>query len=228
MKKLVLFLVVYVIFLEAQGQLFTLGGVDIGYAYVGPKLGGSMAFMTNTNANNDNVPLIGYMFGALGKFGITQKLGIQVGVDYTKKGYAQSFSGGGDTKTIANYLGIPILAKLSILKIGDLRFHGTGGVYSNVAISIKEKPSGSFDHEIIFTSSQTKRVDFGFNIGAGFEYDLGHGILALDLFYEQGLVDVFKDNVKLGRNTTQAFGLSVTYLYDLGNLLAFGDRKVQE
>ena len=230
MKKYVSLLAASIMFLGAQSQLFTIGGVDIGYAYAGPKLGGSLAFMTNTsNSTSDNVALFGYTFGVSGKIGITKQLGIQGGLEYTKKGYGQT-SNFGDSKTIANYLGIPILAKLSVLKIGDLQFHGTGGIYSNVAISIKSKNEEYNDaYTHTYTSSQTRRVDFGFNIGAGVEYDLGHGLLVFDLYYEQGVVDVFKDNASdSDRNTTQAFGLSVTYLYDLVDLLASGIRKTQE
>ncbi len=206
-----------IVSLLANSQALTIGKLELGYAYIGPKLGGSMAFMTNTpNSTDDNVPLFGYTIGGVGKLGITEQIGIQTGLEYTRKGYKQEYSAGGEHKTMANYLGIPILAKINVIKIGKFRFHGSGGVYSNVAISIKGSYSyNEFSESSTYTSSETRRVDFGLNLGAGVQYDMGHGLLVIEASYEQGFVDVFKDNVREGRNTTQAIGLSATYLYDL-------------
>ncbi|HON18463.1 MAG TPA: porin family protein [Salinivirgaceae bacterium] len=201
--------------LTVQAQLFKIGNIEIGYLYLGPKISSSLAFMTNTTSSGmDTKPLLGYSMGVSGKFGITSNFGIETGLDFSRKGFKET-SQNMNIRTFADYFGIPVLAKLRVIKFGNFHFQGTGGIYSGVTTSITTKmESDQFSETSRYSSDTYRKVDFGFNLGAGIDYDFGNALLVTELFYSQGVVDVFKNNVSQDHNTNQLIGISIAYLFD--------------
>ena len=220
MKK-ILFLSLALIFtLKVQAQLFTIGNYDVGFLYLGPKIGAGGSWMTNTSTfGSETSTLLGYQFGAVGKMGFTEKFSIQPELLYSKKGVKQILSNGGESESLASYLGIPILAKLSVIKFQNIKLHGSGGIYTNVTLSSKSRYTfDEFEETHHIERTDYKTVDFGFSFGGGFEYETEKGILVGELLLEHGTVDIYEDDffAKSNRNTTLSF--AATYLIDLASL----------
>jgi hypothetical protein len=220
MKKLIFLTLALIIVIKAQGQLFTIGNQGVGFLYLGPKIGAGGSWMSNTSTTgSETSTLLGYQFGVVGKMGFTEKLSIQPEFIYSKKGVKQKLTGGGESQTIASYLGIPLLAKLSVIEINNIKLHGSGGIYTNVTLSSKSKYSyNEFEEVHHIENTDYKTVDFGFSFGGGLEYDTGKGIVIGELLMEHGTVDIYKDNLisESNRNTTVSF--TATYLVDFARI----------
>jgi hypothetical protein len=218
MKKIILFVLAISASATIHAQLFSIGGVDIGYLYLGPKLGMHGAWVSNTQSNfTETKVLWGYQAGVVGKFGITQSISIQPELLFSRKGYRQEANTGiGETRTIANYIGIPILGKIKVIKIGDLSLHGSGGIYTNITTSSKSTyEADQFSEEFVIDRSDYKTVDFGFSFGGGASYELTTGIIVAELTIDHGVVDMYEDNISTENNRNTTVGLSATYLFDI-------------
>lgn len=218
MKKALLIILAIIASQTINAQLFKIGHVEIGYLYLGPKAGIHGSWMTNaTQTGSDTETLMGYDLGVVGKFGITKKLSIQPELIFSRKGSKQSYTGG-EGKTIAQYIGIPILAKISVIKIGDLMLHGSGGIYTNVTTSVVSKSKyGDYEEETDIKDDY-KTIDFGISFGGGATYELDHGLLVGEITLEHGVIDTQKNNTTTEsyRNTT--VGINVAYLFDFAEL----------
>ncbi len=212
--------------LSSYSQLFTIGNLGIGYLDLGIKAG------TTISSVKDELPSgvtqnykIGYQIGAIGNFGITDKLSIQPEIVYSQKGNSLD-AYGGTTKTRENFFGIPILAKFKFIQIGKMKFYANGGTYTNVLVGGKEiyTSPGQPDSEYHLESTRYKTVDFGFNVGAGFQYDLKKGDLLFDLRYDFGVID--SDNIETGRNTNRSLGITLTYVYDINDIISFTKKNI--
>jgi hypothetical protein len=214
-KYLFLFLALFIV-IKAQAQLFTIGKHEVGFLYLGPKLGTGGSWMTNsTTVGTETSTLLGYQFGVVGKMGFTEKLSIQPELIYSKKGVKQKLTAGGESETFASYLGIPLLAKLRVIKFNNIKLHGSGGIYTNVALKTKSRVVFN-DFEEVYDIERTdyKTVDFGFSFGGGFEYEMKNGILVGELLLEHGTVDMYKDNLLTNSNRNTTLTLAATYLID--------------
>jgi hypothetical protein len=241
MKKLIFIGIAIIAFNFGNAQVFSIGSVDIGYAYIGPKIGMHGSWVSNMENNNAESKIYpGYKFGVVGKFGITKSIAIQPELIFERKGTKQNIAddfGGGESKTIANYIGIPILAKLSVFKYKNFQFQASGGVYTNITTSSKTEvidnaygesyefyeeyePDGSIKSEYF------KRVDFGLSFGFGVSYDIGIGIIVGELELTKGASDMYSSSStfnnreefsKKNRNTT--FGFTGTFLFDLVDII---------
>ncbi|PLX17962.1 MAG: hypothetical protein C0599_13015 [Salinivirgaceae bacterium] len=150
MKKILLIGIALLAFGYNQAQVFTIAGKDIGFVYVGPKYGMGTSFISNYTPDGVDTKLfLNVVGGVVCKFGITENISIQPELLFSRKGGKSKiefpdFVDPNETatttsKNIANYIGIPILAKFSFLKIKDIKLHGSGGFYTNITTGQKFK-----------------------------------------------------------------------------------------
>ena len=213
MKRL-FFLAIFIgIWGVSSAQLFTIAGQEVGFVYVGPKIGTNFSHITNV-ANSSTKT--GFQIGAVGEIGLTNMLSFETELVLTSKGMSRPDF---NSKERVNYLSIPLLAKLSFKALGLSRIYATGGMYNNVRINAKE--IYSFDenaHEPYVTTERYSVVDWGLSIGGGAAYDTKYGLICLDLRYDLGIVDVTKDSFTTETNRNSSFGLALTFKYDVVDL----------
>lgn len=220
MKKLYLIALLIFMYGSSYSQLFKIGGQDVGFVYVGPKLGMNAAQISNwtTFTGTENSFRYGYQFGVVGELGFTNRFSVDGELTFISKGHRQTFDGG-QTKYNVNYLGIPLLAKYSFKILGMSKVYAKGGTFANV------RTGGTFSSELETgeTFEETldpdgwRRVDWGLSIGAGAEFDSEYGVWGIDIRYDQSFFDVHKSDPEKNRN--RALALSVTYKYDLVDLM---------
>jgi hypothetical protein len=230
MKKILLITLVMLVASSGKAQLFKVFGQEIGFVYVGPKVGMNMSKISNiTSSGSSNVVKYGYQFGAVGEFGITSRFAFQTEVNFMSRGNKEEVAGGTST-TKLNYIGIPLLAKMAFNVMGLKKVYLMGGTYQDIktgGMSVYEYGGETFEYEL--HTEEWKKVDWGLALGAGAEYPTKIGIFGLDLRYNLGLTDTYTSmsTDDGSRNTNQAFGFSLTYKYDLVDLF-FKSRKKSE
>jgi len=221
MKKLLLFCSVALIAISLNAQVLKVGKFDIGYLYAGPKFG------LNTSINSIDAPTgssktlnAGFQLGGVAKIGLTKALSFQPELMFISKGTGSS-NDFGSSKENYHYIGIPLIVKYAFLKLGDMRIYGEGGFYTDVIVSSSSRYSNEFESftEYGLYTDHYKRIDSGFNIGGGFEMPFYNNLLAVELRYSQGVIDVYKnDAFNTSTDLNTSFQISATYLFDVINL----------
>ena len=192
----------------AKAQLFTIRGHEIGFAYLGPKVGTTFSTISNLDATGINTKSrTGFQLGAVGEIGLTSMLSFETELTFISKGVATDFN-----TTRVNYLSIPLLAKLSFKALGLSRVYATGGTYNNVRTNAKVVYN---DFNEPLTEHYTV-LDWGLSVGAGAAYDTKYGLICLDLRYDLGIIDV--DNITDQRNSNRTIGVALTFKYDAVDL----------
>lgn len=213
MKRLCFLLFLVCIWGVSSAQLFTIGGHEIGFAYLGPKIGTNFSRITNMEDFTVNASSkTGFQIGAVGEIGLTNMLSFETELVLTSKGMSNEFS-----KQRVNYLSIPLLAKLSFKVLGLSRVYATGGMYNNVRVNAKniytDQPE-SFNQTHHYTV-----IDWGLSLGCGAAYDTKYGLLCLDLRYDLGVVDVEKtDFTATASNRNRSLGVALAFKYDAVDL----------
>ncbi len=223
MKKYSIFLLLLLTFFNvANAQLFKIAGQEVGFVYVGPKLGTNFSQISNWTESSgvENKNRIGYQFGVVGELGFTNRFSIDGELVFLTKGHKQKFDGG-STKYNVNYLGIPLLAKYSFKILGLSKVYAKGGTFANVrtgGTSVFEFEGVDHESEAQeLSSDEWRRVDWGMSIGVGAEYEVDYGIWGIDLRYDQSFLDVYAINTE--KNWNRTFAISVVYKYDLVDLM---------
>jgi opacity protein-like surface antigen len=130
---------------------------------------------------NDAKTLVGFHVGGFAEIGIVEKFYIQPELLFSAQG--TKIDGGpfedGDIKL--NYLNIPVLAKYYIV---DNKFSVEAGPQLGVLLSAKAEDTDIKDF--------TRSVDFGFNIGAGYNFTDN---LSVGLRYTIGLSPLSDDDI---------------------------------
>ncbi|MDY0199768.1 MAG: porin family protein [Bacteroidales bacterium] len=195
----------------SSAQLFTIAGQEIGFAYIGPKIGTNFSRITNMgNASSKT----GFQIGAVGEIGLTNMLSFETELVLTSKGMSTNFS-----KQRVNYLSIPLLAKLSFKVLGLSRVYATGGMYNNIRVNAKETYSDfNGPNESFSITDHYTVIDWGLSLGGGAAYDTKYGLLCLDLRYDLGVVDVTKDNFTTETNRNGSLGVALAFKYDAVDL----------
>ena len=222
MKKFYLTNLLLILFvISSYSQLFTIGKLGIGYLDLGIKTGTTISTIKKELATGvDQKVKMGFQIGAIGNFGITDKLSIQPELIYSQKGDVID-DGFGKRKTRENFFGIPILAKFKFIQVGKMKFYANGGTYTNILVGGKIIYT---DGEYHLEDQRYRTVDFGFNVGTGFQYDLKNGDLLFDLRYDFGVVD--SDKIETGRNTNKSLGITLTYVYDINDVISFSRKHI--
>ncbi len=223
MKKVIIIPVFLFFTLAVNAQMFTILGKEIGFVYAGPKIGSVFSSMSNAESSfssgkTDVKNRIGFQFGLVGKLSITPKFSIQPEITFYQKG-VKTEDAAGTSKYKTGYIGIPIIAKYALAKIGVVKIHVEGGAFSNV------RTGGEMEYTLAVNGQTStsplnnagwRRMDYGFAIGGGFEYEQEKGIWVFDIRYDQSFVDVHKSDPAF--NSNRSIGLSVTYLFDFVDL----------
>ncbi|MDX9845572.1 MAG: porin family protein [Tenuifilaceae bacterium] len=209
MKRIILPILLMMILGNSYAQLFTIRGHEIGFAYLGPKVGTTFSTITNMDAGGVNTKSrTGFQIGAVGEIGLTQTLSFETEVTFISKGVATNFN-----TTRVNYLSIPLLAKLSFKALGLSRVYLVGGTYNNVRTNAR-LAFNDFSEPI---TEHYTIIDWGLSLGAGAAYDTKYGLICLDLRYDLGVVDVDKTIVD-ARNMNRSIGVALTFKYDAVDL----------
>jgi len=215
MKRLLLIIPFLLLYSSVDAQLFKVFGHDVGFIYVGPRVGMSMSKISNWTVAGglENKSKYGYQFGVVGEFGITSRFSFETELNFLSRGMRQT-DGDITSKIKVNYIGIPLLAKYSFSFLGLKKVYVKGGTYQDVRTGgefVYESPAFS-DTQPLDNAGWT-RMDWGLVIGAGAEYPVDYGIWGLDLRYGIGLVDVHKSDAPSNRN--QSFNTTLTFKFDL-------------
>ncbi|MBN1989952.1 MAG: PorT family protein [Bacteroidales bacterium] len=215
MKKILLVSLLVLILSPVSAQLFKIAGHEVGFVYVGPKAGMNFASISNYGTSPERK--VGYHLGVVGEIGLTSMLSLEGELLYNSKGVVNDLGFGTKEKIKVNYLGIPLLAKLSFDFVGLSKVYALGGAYANVRTggSIAFESDTFTEDPLPLTSDEWKRTEWGLVLGAGAEYDIKYGKLGLGLRYEQG---VSKMNNVYDNTRSSNFGFSLTFKYDLVDL----------
>ena len=121
--------------------------------------------------------LVGFHVGGFAEIHIVQRFFIQPELLFSTQGTKVDGPFGGDADFKLNYLNIPVLAKYYIV---DKKFSVEAGPQLGVLLSAKAEDEDIKDF--------TRSVDFGFNIGAGYNFTDN---LSVGLRYTIGLSSVY-------------------------------------
>lgn len=213
MKRLLLFIPFLLMFTNSEAQLFNVFGHDVGFIYVGPKLGGAYSNISNTSESfGKTESRFGYQIGAVGEFGFTSKFSVQTELLFYSRGAKYADIDGGIKM---NYIGIPLLAKYSFKALGITKFYAMGGTYADVRTKGEFYYEGGETFEL---GEGFRKYDWGFSFGAGAEYPTQYGIWALDIRYNLGMVDLHDEAGDTYKTRSRSFGFALTYKYDLVDL----------
>jgi hypothetical protein len=188
-------------------------GVNVGCNFA--KIGG-----LETGDMND-VGLANFSGGLFYDKDILPNLYLRVGAMYSPKGSYLKYADHGYSyyqKTFARYIEVPVQVKA---KTGP--FYALGGIYGAYAVNCNTKSgyklkSGYFpvnDDEI-----NLKKIDFGFKIGAGYQYKAGPFNIFFQGDYSLGLLNIAKNNGdpesgQNGKLRNKVFGLSAGMMINL-------------
>lgn len=143
--------------------------------------------LTNLTGDlEDASSLVGFQVGGFAEFKLTEKFAIQPELLFSTQGAKNKFTDFDDSTyeydTKLNYLNIPVLAKYYITEA----FSVEAGPQIGVLLSAKEDGEDAKDYY--------KSVDFGFNVGAGYNFTEN---LSVGLRYTIGLSSVYDtpDNI---------------------------------
>ncbi len=213
MRRLLLLMPILLMFTNSEAQLFNVFGHDVGFVYVGPKIGGALSNISNTSEwFGKTESRFGYQIGAVGEFGFTSKFSVQTELLFYSRGAKYADIDGGIKM---NYIGIPLLAKYSFKALGITKFYAMGGTYADVRTKGEFYYEGGETFEL---GDGFKKYDWGFSFGAGAEYPTQYGIWALDIRYNLGMVDLHDDTGDTYKTRSRSFGFALTYKYDLVDL----------
>lgn len=217
MKKFLLASLFAIMLSPSYAQLFKIAGHEVGFVYVGPKAGMNFASISNYGTSPERK--VGYHLGVVGEIGLTSMLSLEGELLYNSKGVIDDLGGGMQQNVKVNYLGIPLLAKLSFDFIGLSKVYALGGAYANVRTggSVAFESASFSEDPLPLTSDEWKRTEWGLVLGAGAEYDIKYGKIGLGLRYEQGVSKVTKGALD-NNNRSSNFGFSLTFKYDLVDL----------
>jgi len=222
MKKLILIPVLLLFAMASNAQVFKVFGKDIGFVYVGPKVGAAYSTISNFSdqfVGTKTKNKLGYQFGAVGEFGFTSKFSIQTELLFFSRGVKYEDVDGGIKM---NYIGLPLLAKYAFKAFGLTKVYAMGGTFTDI------RTKGEWVDQTGGTStlgSGFKKYDWGFSFGCGAEYPSDYGIFGLDFRYNLGMTDLHSGDVGNIKTRSRSFGLSLTYKYDLTKLLSKNRKK---
>lgn len=162
-------------------------------------------FTTINVKNSDaNKMKVGFHAGVDAAIPIAEEFYIQPGVLFSQKGSKYKNT---DASTSLNYIEIPV-SFMYKGQLGEGRFLLGVGPYAAFGISGKYKVGGvSADIDFGDNTGDTKRLDFGGNINAGYEFSPN---LFAQLNFQLGMADISNGNTSV-KNT--GFGVSLGYRF---------------
>ena len=225
MRKALVISALLIFSVTANAQLLKIFGKEVGFIYVGPKVGATYSTISNfSDMSGSNTQYrMGYQIGGVGEFVFTEKISFQTEVLFYSRGTKMNAA---DSKIKMNYVGIPLLAKYSFKAIGFTKLYAMGGTFTDIRTKGVEEYSGAAAaNGTVDLPSGFKKYDWGFSFGAGAEYPTDKGIWGLDFRYNLGMTDLTNFTGETIKNRSRSFGLSLTYKYDLTKLLSKNKKK---
>lgn len=217
MKKVILSVVALAAFgFAAQAQ-------DIKF---GVKAGLNYSTLTG-DAVNDPSGRAGLHIGGLVELKLTDKFSIQPELLYSMQGVQDEYSYTEfgvtvkeETKTKLDYLTLPIMAKYYIVEGFSVEAGPQIGFLLNAENENEYSAGGETETETVDVKDNFKSVDFGFNVGAGYELPMG---LFFNARYNMGLSKIGEEYSETVGGTTitveapdvrnSVFQLSVGYKF---------------
>ncbi len=136
--------------------------------------------------------ILGLNFGGTTEFMVSDKYSIETGLIINYKGINEHVLGGIDTATRLVYLDIPINVKYKF-ELGENKLYLTAGPYIGYGIAglYTYKINGERNGDKVewsngSTSNDFKRLDYGINLGAEYEF----GVWGIGLQYGHGLANI--------------------------------------
>lgn len=167
--------------------------------------------ISNISDLDDSKSKTGFHVGAVAEIFITEKFSVQPEIIYSTQGakqeetvYFMGVSAKFKATTKLDYLNIPIMAKYYI--IDGLNVQAGPQVGFNVKSEAKMEANG--ESETMDMKSDTKKVDFGLNLGVGYELPIG---VFFDARYNLGLSKISKEGDNSAKN--RVFQISVGYKF---------------
>ncbi len=198
----------------AKAQLFTVFGHDVGFIYIGPKVGMNLSKFSQWSYSDYTVKnRLGYQFGMVGEFGFTNRFSVQTELNFISKGTKGEYGGTEETKRMPA-IQIPVLAKYAFSFLGLRKVYANGGFYSTTRIGsgkLVYQGQGGF----VYDDYHWTRFDWGLSFGCGAEYPTKDGIWGLDLRYDLGFVDIYHQMDENTKSRFRSLQVSATYKFDM-------------
>ncbi|MBC7643170.1 MAG: PorT family protein [Flavobacterium sp.] len=202
MKKLIL----------AAAAVFAFGATNAQDMKFGVKAGLNVSNLSTTVPAGASVDaLYGANFGVFGDFKVSDKFSVQPEILYSMQGAKLVASGSGfnyEEKQSTNYINIPIMAKFFVIEKLSLQAGPQIGFLMSAKADVTTNFPG-FTNGSTDVKSNYNSVDFGFNLGAG--YDITENI-AVDLRYNLGLSELEK-TVPAGTSASKNRVFSLNFGY---------------
>jgi len=171
------------------------------YAF-GPIVGVNMASLTNTTGTT---PLYGMTYGLFSDYRFSSLFGFEPEVDYSMQG---AYKGNEFIK--ANYLNIPLIAKLFVTKYVDIQLGPQVAFCLNASGNAKDADGNSYQIQSI---SDINPFDFDMVLGIG--YELPKGIM-IQARYFMGTTGVDKRGTLLNDQSVTKHNLNSVFQVTLG------------
>jgi hypothetical protein len=146
------------------------------------------------------------VYGITYRYMQNDKIGIQIDLNYSTKGWGQNTLDFTNTFiTRINYLELPFYLHWQIFGTNKFKFFLDAGVYVAWAISANQTIETDLDliqNQIIYSVDNDNRGDFGINAGAGFSYDFSLFILQLEGNFKSGFANILPVSHFLRENPT--------------------------
>ncbi|PKP33264.1 MAG: hypothetical protein CVT99_02085 [Bacteroidetes bacterium HGW-Bacteroidetes-16] len=202
MKKLIIFIAVAVLFTYSADSFAQTFGVRGGLNMTN--------MLSKSDAHTaDFKTKVGYHIGGTAEFEITDMFSFETGLFLSTMGY--KYEGEmADYTTNLLYLNIPITAKARY-ELDNFNLYGLFGPYIGLGLSGKYKADDNSE-DIKWGSGDSddlKRLDFGWTIGAGIEYEA----FMAGLSYNLGLANIAAQTEGGYKAKNRAFLISVGYRF---------------
>lgn len=182
--------------------IFAVGAAKAQEIKYGVKAGLNLSTLTGDVAYYDVKSKAGFHVGGFAEFKITDKFAVQPELLYSTQGGKISFSSSDDFSYTNDkrdiklaYLNLPVMAKyyiipgLSVEAGPQVGFLLSAKNEYQIYSSVSEDLSGSGEEDI---KGDSKSVDFGFNLGAGYEFTENIFVQAR---YNFGMTSISEDSI---------------------------------
>ncbi|WKK78430.2 porin family protein [Marivirga salinae] len=206
-----------------------------GQSYLGVKGGANIPFVNFTDFTNRPIStrfptayFVSQTFGISYRYMQNDKIGIQLDLNYSTKGWGQNTLDSTNTFytntviTEINYLEMPFYLHWEVFGKEKFKFFVDAGVYVAWALNSSTTIENDQDLDqvqIYYSPDRDNRGDFGINAGVGFSYDFSLFILQLDGSFKSGFANILPVNHFIRENpttsTNQVTAIQLSLLFPL-------------
>jgi len=169
------------------GSVFSMNAqADSGIAQVGLKGGANFATVMGDDFDSPD-SRVGFYAGLMAEIPFSERFSVQPELLYSQQGFKINESEWGDAKYRINYIQIPILAKVYLVKGLNIQVGPQLGfnVHEDIHFDT-DMGDGSIDT----SDSDVKDLDFGVAAGLGYKFDNGFYLQAR---YNYGITKIIED-----------------------------------